>query len=162
MVATLFAIRAERADIPENAQISFLETPADQPPAVQAWWYPGIRSGGHEFIYSRKQAQQFAKAGAKGVLTAQGDEKTGGLARVAPSGEETKVAATETPPSVGRTQQIVYTLHQLTLARNSAATPAKRASLPHTASSILVIAWMGFVSLAAAAALTLRRRRQHA
>src|SRR5262249_46460858 len=56
----LMAIPASRTNgqpVPEKPEITFMETPANMPQAIRIYWYPGIRSGGHEFVYSRTQAQ---------------------------------------------------------------------------------------------------------
>jgi hypothetical protein len=42
--------------------IRFLETADGMPAAIQAWWYPGQRTG-HELIYPREQARRLALGG---------------------------------------------------------------------------------------------------
>jgi len=59
--ATIMAIPAERSTYPNNAEIQFLETPADVPAAVDVWWYPGTKTG-HEFLYPKATSSKWAKA----------------------------------------------------------------------------------------------------
>jgi hypothetical protein len=91
IVTTLFAIPSIRMDPPDKPEIRFMETPAEMPPAVQTWWYPGNRTG-HEFLYSKDQATLLAKVNQRGVLA--GGEK-GDVMRVNAAGEETRVSSSE-------------------------------------------------------------------
>jgi hypothetical protein len=52
--ALLLTMPADRTDAARDSEIRFLETPANAPRAVSAWWYVGDRTG-YEFIYSKKQ-----------------------------------------------------------------------------------------------------------
>lgn len=52
--ALLLTMPADRADASRDSEVRFLETPADAPRAVSAWWYVGDRTG-YEFIYSKQQ-----------------------------------------------------------------------------------------------------------
>jgi hypothetical protein len=91
LVTTLFAIPSIRMDVPDNPEVRFMETPANMPPAIQTWWYPGNKTG-HEFLYSKEQATALAKVNTRGVLA--GGE-TGDITRINAAGEETKVAMNE-------------------------------------------------------------------
>jgi len=85
-VGMFFAIPAIRPTPPDNAEVTFMETPSNMAPAVQTWWYPGITTG-HEFIYPHDQAMVLARASTKGVLTTEGEAKSGKLTRLTASGE---------------------------------------------------------------------------
>ena len=61
IITTLFAVAAERNSVPENAEIQFLESPANAPTAIDVWWYPGTKTG-HEFIYPKDSSTRYAKA----------------------------------------------------------------------------------------------------
>jgi hypothetical protein len=52
--AMTLSIPAERQDVPDEPEISFMETPAGTPAAVRTWWHQGERTG-YELIYSREQ-----------------------------------------------------------------------------------------------------------
>lgn len=88
---TVMAIPAERMEPSDEPEIRFMETPANMPPAVRTWWYPGRRIG-HEFIYPKDHARRLAAHQREGVLTTAGDStdmQSGELARIDASGEET-------------------------------------------------------------------------
>lgn len=57
----------DRLDTPDNNVVMFSESPAGTPQAIQAWWYPGDRSG-EEFVYPKNQAMRIAKANHRDVL----------------------------------------------------------------------------------------------
>lgn len=59
--AMLHTIPRQRAEVPDKPEISFMETAAGNPPAIQTWWYRGERTG-REFMYSREQAARIATA----------------------------------------------------------------------------------------------------
>jgi LPXTG-motif cell wall-anchored protein len=173
MITTILAIAAQRSDVPNDAEVRFFETPANMPPAIQTWWFPGTRTG-HEFIYPKDVAMTLAKTN-KGVLTTEGDARTGELARLSSSGE-TKVAANESamevsgkslrgempnagqqaPPEPGLTRN--NTPAPAAMASASAATTREpRSALPHTATDMWLVAIVGLASLTFGLAV-LRRR----
>jgi len=59
--AMLHTIPRQRAEAPDKPEISFMETAAGNPPAIQTWWYRGERTG-REFMYSKEQAARIATA----------------------------------------------------------------------------------------------------
>jgi LPXTG-motif cell wall-anchored protein len=162
MIATILAIAAQRMDVPNDPEVRFFETPADMPPAIQTWWFPGTKTG-HEFIYPKQVAAVLAKTN-KGVLTAEGELKSGELARVSASGE-TKVTANEPVAEVsGRSLRGEISARTMappepTPAQAAAMAREPRQSLPHTASGLPLVALVGLVSLASGVALVSRRRR---
>jgi hypothetical protein len=58
--AMMLSIPAQRQDVPDEPEISFMETPAGMPAAVKTWWHQGERTG-HELIYSREQRARLAE-----------------------------------------------------------------------------------------------------
>src|SRR5688572_24214916 len=91
----MMTIPTRRADIPNDAEIRFLETAANAPPAIATYWYPGQRDG-WEFIYPRSEATRLAQASKQSVLTTstQSDDlKSGDLVRISPSGEQVAVGS---------------------------------------------------------------------
>ena len=161
MIATILAIAAQRTNIPSDPEIRFFETPADMPPAIQTWWFPGTRTG-HEFIYPKQVAAILAKTN-KGVLTTEGEPRTGELARVSASGE-TKVTANEPAAEVsGRSLRGEISARTMAPPEGASApavatTREPRTALPHTASGLPLVALLGLVSLASGVALVRRRR----
>jgi hypothetical protein len=61
--AMLMSIPAYRQDVAMKPEISFMETAADKPAAVQTWWREGTRLG-YEFIYPREQVARLTRAAA--------------------------------------------------------------------------------------------------
>src|SRR5262245_37431288 len=60
-IAMFLTIPNERAEPTNETTVMFAETPADMPPAVKVWWYPGKRTG-RQFVYPKEQAARIAKA----------------------------------------------------------------------------------------------------
>ncbi len=58
-VASAMAWTAERTD-PEGTKFTFYETPANEPPAMRKWFYPG-RTIGFEFIYPESRSNKLAR-----------------------------------------------------------------------------------------------------
>ena len=56
---TLWSIPNQIAEPKDDPFVMFLETPAGQPAAVKAWFYPGERTG-YEFVYPKDQAMRIA------------------------------------------------------------------------------------------------------
>lgn len=67
LYTTLLTIPNDRMEAPDDPVVMFAETPADEPPAIKAWFYPG-ESIGQEFLYPKDQAMKIAKAAHQPVL----------------------------------------------------------------------------------------------
>jgi len=166
--AMLLTIPDERRDPPKDAEVSFLETAANTPSAVGAWWYPGERIG-YEFIYPRAQARQLARTTGASVLTTKADStkteetRTGELTRIDSSGRdqsaasaaddsrsarETGTVARETPP---RTPPQAVSPAPPSFSQNPVPNPppVARNSLPRTASRLPLVGLIGMLSLVA-------------
>lgn len=78
LYTTVMTIPNLRGDTPNDPVVMFTETPAGEPQAIKAWWYPGERYG-MEFIYPKDQALKIAKAVHAPVLSVS-DDKVGRLA----------------------------------------------------------------------------------
>jgi len=162
MHATLLAIPAQRQDPPSEPEIRFMEAPANTPPAIRTWWYPG-RTIGHEFIYPKSQAKRLAARQTEPVLTVAGNEqstddmKKADLERVSASGDETAVTAdaaardTAPPPAAERAPEPRATTTTADARRDT------RTALPGTASAMPLIGLTGVLALALVGALRLRR-----
>jgi hypothetical protein len=170
-VTTVMAIGTTMSNlqpVPEKPAVRFYEGAANTPSAVRSWWYPGIR-GGHEFIYSRAQAQQFAKYNSEGVLTTEGSVETGKITRMTESSEsavvaEANPAAAPTPAQTMVDQRTVVSDGSLNARQTPAPVMAQadarpaRAALPKTAGTRPVLALAGIAALIAGLAVGLRRR----
>ena len=60
-LAMLHTIPNQLLRAPQNPEIRFMEAPANMPPPIKTWWYPG-KAIGYEFIYPRTQALALAKS----------------------------------------------------------------------------------------------------
>ncbi|MGA8490223.1 MAG: hypothetical protein WB711_07360 [Terriglobales bacterium] len=58
--ATLITASTQRWDVSNETQIEFAERPHDKPEALLKWYYPD-RITGHEFIYSARHENEFAR-----------------------------------------------------------------------------------------------------
>jgi hypothetical protein len=70
--ATLLAVPAERLETSDENVIMFREEPAGATPAIQYWYYPGLRTG-HEFVYPKEQAMRIAQRTGQNVLSTDGE-----------------------------------------------------------------------------------------
>jgi hypothetical protein len=70
--ATLLAVPAERLETSDENVIMFREEPAGATPAIQYWYYPGVRTG-HEFVYPKEQAMRIAQRTGQNVLSTEGE-----------------------------------------------------------------------------------------
>ena len=99
--ATILAIPAERNEPADETVITFNESPANMPPAIRYWYYPGEKRG-QEFAYPKKQAVEIANAAHTSVLSVDMDEnnpdsmKTGAMSRVEPGAEPSAAAQSPT------------------------------------------------------------------
>jgi LPXTG-motif cell wall-anchored protein len=102
ILATLFAVPAERAQPEGDPVVSFKETPSDRPPAVRYWYYAGEK-GGNEFIYPRAQAMMIARASGEAVSAFDTDSndldawKNGAVTKVTASAEPQPASTTAAP-----------------------------------------------------------------
>ena len=168
-LAMLHTIPNRLLQAPRDAEIRFMETPANVPPAIKTWWYPG-QSIGYEFIYPRQQALQLAKVISEPVLTTVAETKdfeTADLSRISGSGVPSPVVADDNPsPAVasGRVQQgeVVTGGGSVTAPQDPRADErvrtTARTALPQTASSLPTVALFGALAMLSGLALSLRQR----
>lgn len=171
--AMLMTRPTQRPQIANDPEVRFLETAANQPPAIATYWYAGERSG-WEFIYPRAEARRLAQSSKSNVLTtaqdATGDQiRSADLVRVSPTGEQVSADADPVPAEVvtPRTErgEVAATVPELaqtesapaaTTVRN--ATREARRALPATASTLPLVTMVG--GLAAFVALVAARSRR--
>jgi hypothetical protein len=125
----------------------FWETPAGQPKALRAWFYPGDNFG-QEFAYPKTVATEIAKVAHVPVLTTTAEKesemKTAPLATVDESGKETPYV-----PYVKEEPMMAKNEPPAEPAAQPAAEPAAPQTLPHTASPYPLLGLIGLASLAA-------------
>ena len=170
-LAMLHTIPNQLLTAPQNAEIRFMETPANTPPPIKTWWYPG-KAIGYEFIYPRPQALRLAKLTAEPVLTTVAetqDFERAELARISAEGVPAPVVVTEDPVPVataaGRAQQgevaPLETIPVTQEARADVGSPsAPRTQLPQTASMTPTVVLFGTAATIAGVLLMLWRRPQ--
>jgi hypothetical protein len=170
-VAMLHTIPNQLTRAPQDAEVRFMETPANMPPAIKSWWYPG-NALGYEFIYPMQQALQLAKVTPEAVLTTRTettDFEKAELARISAAGATVPVTVSETPPPVlpsGRTQQGEVAAAGTSTPTTAPQDPqaderarsATRTQLPQTASLVPTAALSGLLAILAGAAVSLWRR----
>jgi len=167
IITTLFAIAAQRSQVPENPEIQFLETPAEMAPAIDVWWYPGTKLG-HEFVYSKDAAAKFAKAKsgaekyAKGEVVPSSMKFENGDVTVTPGRPATPAPVTNveraSPPAPVSAPAVAAAVRPNTPVADSSAMVNTRKALPHTASLLPAIGLIGVLSLFAGVMVATRRR----
>jgi hypothetical protein len=157
LITTILAIPNYRLQPTGKSTFQFWETPAGQPTAMRAWFYPGDNFG-QEFAYPKSLSLQIAKVAKTPVPTIV-DEKAAEVAElkkaplviVDPTGNETPAAADTTVAS-NQSEASANTLAAQGSDRNTrlmAANSATPAALPHTASLYPLFGLLGLASLAA-------------
>jgi hypothetical protein len=163
--ATVLAIPNYRLKPTDKTTVTFRERPSGAPPALWAWFYPG-RNYGEEFVYSRTQAMELAKATNTTVLSTKSELpddvaketlavsepeiaqlKEAPVEATQPTGEEAEIATAVTPPPATEIQP------------DAAPTQVAQVTLPKTASPLPLIGLLGLLALGAAFALGLVRNR---
>jgi hypothetical protein len=132
--------------------MKFSERPGDSPEALRAWFYPG-NSFGQEFVYPKVRAIQLAQTTKEIVPAVAADTlddnvmRTIPIVAVTPDQKEVEVnTAIQTTPPVAAV---------VTPAPVAAAAVKETEELPHTASSMPLIALLGGLSISLALGLKL-------
>ncbi len=165
LYATILAIPDYRLEPADKTVVMFSERPSGSPQAIQAWFYPGDNYG-QAFVYPESRALELAKATNQNIpampsemssnitTPAQSSEesqvqtmKNAGVSSVGPSGEETEVSQGGTPQSQTQPQT------QPSEAEKSTS------ELPKTASPVPLVALIGMLLVASAAALRVFLKR---
>ena len=183
-IALFMTIPTERPEAPSENVVMFGERPAGAPQAIQAWFYPGNRTG-EEFVYPRTQAAKIAKANRRPVLaTADRNDKgtetermkamrSSEVGRVNERGEMTSETSDRSRIAAGQSDRATSSNPSATPADRDAAsaprsTPSTtsdqnaasrnpRRQLPQTASHLPLFGMLSAGALALA--LTIRRVR---
>lgn len=80
LIGTFVTVPAVRGQVSADPEVRFYETAADEPLAIQTWWFRSERTG-WEFIYPREQAMQLAKRSTTPVLASMKDQPAGANAQ---------------------------------------------------------------------------------
>jgi len=158
---TILAIPNYRLQPTGDTAFQWWETPAGQPKALRAWFYPGDNFG-QEFAYPKNTAMQIAKATNQQVPSISSEDLSSAtVTTVDNAGTETalkqEAAPAPTPAPVETAQ--VRTPEPTPQAAEPApvaapeATRARTEELPHTASPFPMAGLAGFLALGASMAV---------
>ena len=154
--ATILAIPNTRLTPTDDVVLTFRETPAGQPLALRAMFYPG-RTWGEEFVYPKVRATQLAKRASEPVLSMpevlEKEEAKPEAPQVIAELERTPVTAIQPSGQEVQTDEVV-TPPPVVVAKNE---PPK--TLPDTASPLPLLALLGLTSLGAGLGLRLAVKR---
>lgn len=100
LVTTVLATPNYRLQPTGKSAFSFWETPADQPPAPRAWFYPGDNFG-QEFAYPKSKAQEIAMLNRGAMPPTIDDSRFAKREEPKPSADETAAPAPAPEPSSG-------------------------------------------------------------
>jgi LPXTG-motif cell wall-anchored protein len=157
VMTTILAIPNYRLKPTGNSVFQFWETPAGQPRAMRAWFYPGDNFG-QEFAYYKPMSIEIAKvsnAPVPAVMMATEDElKTAPVVIVDPKGDERPVEAI-----VAVNEQPVQQAPSAPAPQVMAMDHEAQAKLPDTASSYPLFALIGLGSLLVSGSMYLLRKR---
>ncbi len=143
IIATVLAINDYRLQPTGRTVVKFAERPGDNPEALKAWFYPGDNFG-QEFVYPKPRAIELAVALKEPVPALPADSAdltTVEIVAVTP--EQTEVPVTEA----------IQTTAPVEEAAAPATVKVAAEELPKTASSVPLIALLGFASLGFALAM---------
>jgi hypothetical protein len=156
LITTVLAINDYRLKPTGDTVMKFSERPGDAPDALRAWFYPG-NNFGQEFVYPKVRAIQLAQTAqisVPAVAVETLDEtviKTAPIVAVTPDQKEVEVATViqTAPPAatVATTPEPVATPAPVAVKETE--------ELPHTASSMPLIALLGGLSISLALGLKL-------
>src|SRR4051812_3128597 len=156
VIATILAIPNYRLKPTGKSVFQFWETPAGNPKAMRAWFYPGDNFG-QEFVYPKMKSIEIAKI-TRTVVPA-----------VVVETEVADVAVLKTAPVVLVTEQgeekplVLMAQNRVVESGPEAAPyvrPAAAPQLPHTAGSLPLLGLAGLVSLGAFGLLTCLPKRK--
>ncbi len=153
--ATILAIPNTRLVATDKTVITFRERPAGQPEALRAWFYPG-RTSGEEFVYAKSKAMEIATTTKTPVLFVP-DEITVEVTEPIQPADQPLIAQLRQAPVMA----VQPTGDQVELAQvvTPPAPETMTAALPATASSLPLIALLGFLALGGAFAFRAAEKR---
>jgi len=140
---TILAIPNFRLKATNKTVITFRERPAGEPEALKAWFYPG-REWGDQFVYEKTRAAALAKESNEIVLSTP-------VALADAPVDTLNSAAVEAVNPNGETVETAQVIQAPPTADVAAVTPPEpiAASLPKTASHLVLIGLVGLFSLVA-------------
>ena len=141
--ATILAIPNYRLRATDKTVMTFAERAAGEPQAIRAWFYPGDNSG-QEFVYPKKRAVELAKITKTPIIYVPDEVAPLFVAPIKTATEPPAIALKEAP-----LKAVTPTGEEVAITEVVVPPPVQAASLPKTASSMPLLALMGFMSIAA-------------
>jgi hypothetical protein len=155
IITTILAIPNYRLQVTDKTEFAFWETPAGQPRALRAWFYPGDNFG-QEFAYPKTMIVQIVASNSSATVPE--DVTTVATATVeTPPAPQPVVAESE--PAPVDAPVVVAAAEPAPVSEPVMETPAPQPELPQTASAYPLIALVGLFSLVAFTILTVRAKR---
>jgi hypothetical protein len=151
--ATILAIPNTRLVATDKTVITFRERPAGQPEALRAWFYPG-RTSGEEFVYAKSRALEIAQSTKTPVLFTP-DEITLEVSEPIQPADQPLIAQLRQAPVMA----VQPTGDQVELAQVVTIPSDTVTALPATASSLPLMALLGFLALGGAFAFRAAEKR---
>jgi hypothetical protein len=139
--STILAVPNYRLTATDKTVITFSERAVGQPQAIRAWFYPGDNSG-QEFVYPKNRAVELAKTTKVPVLYIPDELAANIVAPIKTSTEPPAIALKEAP-----IMAITPTGATVTVAEVVVPPPVQTAGLPKTASSLPLLALIGFLAI---------------
>jgi hypothetical protein len=149
--ATILAISDIRLKVTDKAVITFRETPAGQPMALRAMFYPG-RETGHEFVYPRAQATELARETHEAVMSMPEEIKA---EEAKPEAPEVIAELEQTPVTPVEPQVAELALPPAPMATEAPA----QTELPQTASPLPLLSLLGLLTLSGGLGLRYAEKR---
>jgi hypothetical protein len=148
LITTVLAIPNERLEPAGKTVLLYEERPADQPVALAAWFYPGD-SFGQEFVYPKSESEQLARLNNRKVPSTDSEEAYPSLKE-----RNTEAARSPTPAPRAEAPNPPAEAAAAPPPEPKPAPPARtemaqnrRSELPHTASSLPLIGFLGVTLL---------------
>jgi hypothetical protein len=162
--ATLITIEDFRYHPTDKLVMTFSERPAGTPPALKEWFFEGEKFG-REFVYPKTRAVELAKQSNEPVL-AMPVELTPNITAPVATATDAPVVALKQAPIVAVTptgEEVpvtdVVASAPVTAPATDTAPALAALPLPHTASSVPLIALLGLLSIGAAFCLAVLAKR---
>jgi len=153
LITTVMAIPNERLEPAGKTILTYDERPADQPMALDAWFYPGDNFG-QEFVYPKSEAEQLSRLNNREVPSSGSDE---GYPKLQERNTETASQKPAPTPSAEQPkpepQNPPTTAANPTPPANTEVAIQHVSQLPHTASFFPLLGLVGFTLLAMAVVL---------
>jgi LPXTG-motif cell wall-anchored protein len=159
LITTILAIPNYRLQPTGETRFQWWETPAGQPRAMRAWFYPGDNFG-QEFAYPKNMSVQIASANQQSVPTAEPSQpQTAQLTEVDKTGAEGALGEEHNKPAEPvQVAQNTPPAPEPAPAPVDTGTRARTEELPKTGSAFPLIALGGFLALATGVVLRLANR----